>query len=196
MERGTHVKRLVVLAGVAVTTVLATTACGSGGLTTGFPTAAPTTTTQSTDSAGSTMSSGSDAGQSSYASKPCSMLSASDLTQIESTSTPYQDKTGEIQTCEINTSTFGVTLGVKRFSISLVPANGGTMVDVPINGRHGKEVLGALGGNGCDVLIPVTANSFVDLSVEMNDANATAQQTCGPAMQVAQLVERHLPPES
>lgn len=196
MERGTHVKRLGVLAGLAVTALLGTAACGGGGSTGGFSTAAPTTTSQTADSAGASTSSSSGGSQSLDANKPCSLLSSSDLAALGSTSTPYQDKTGDVQTCELTTATFGAQLGVEKLGLSQVQANGGTVNDVPINGRQGKEVVGPQGGNGCLVAVPLTETSRVDISAVMNDASATGQQTCTAALQVAKLVEPHLPPES
>jgi hypothetical protein len=196
MEWGTHVKRVVVLAGLAATTVLAAAACG-GGSTGGFPTTAPTTTSQATDSTGSNTSSSSGGGQTLDASKPCALLSSSDLTELGSTSTPYQDKQGPDNACELGTSTFTASVVTNtRSGVSQVDSGGGTMKDVPVNGRSGKEIVNSGGANGCLIAIPVTQTSHVAVVVQMSDPSATAQQACTPALQVAKLVEPHLPPES
>jgi Protein of unknown function (DUF3558) len=187
-----YVKRLVVLAGLAVT-LMSVAACGS---TPGQPTAVTTT---AGGGAGQTSAAGTSDEPSSAGSgsgslpvdQPCSLLSSSDLQQLNVSSPPSADKVGTANSCELDTAADHIGLDIRTDAgladFDAVP-NGGPVSDLTIGSHQAKQEADP-SSSSCDVAIGVTSSSRVDVSTT-GDGNT---DPCPVAVAAAKLVEPKLP---
>jgi hypothetical protein len=111
-----------------------------------------------------------------------------DLRQLGASIPPSQDLTGSQPTCEVASSSGGVTIGFQKHGLSDLVVEG-PVTDVRIGGHPAKKMSYSSDSTGCLVAIGVTGSSRIDLSAEVNGG----VDPCSWALKAAGLVERHLP---
>lgn len=182
-------KHLVVLAGSAAV-LLGVVACG--GPTPGQPTPAtgangggPAASSSSPSGGPQTSTSG--AG-SLPVNQPCSLLSSSDLQQINVSSQPTQDMVGTAHDCSLTTPADSVGVAIRtNAGLAAFQPTSGTVHGIRIGTHQAKQVIDNTGS--CVIAIGVSDSSRVDVT-------ATGDGTtdpCPTARTVAQLVEPKLP---
>lgn len=179
------VKRVIVLAGIAVA-MLGVAACGS---TPGspFPTTTTTASTQSGDDGNATSTTTQSGGGSVTAAKPCSLLTES---EAESVGLPSQGQSQEVGTsaaCEWDSNDYVVVIGVQPSSLAQFQSQGGTVTDTSINGRQAKQ--DQLSAGDCLVGLAINDVSHADISVTPSGS----ADACTEALAIAKLVEPKLP---
>jgi hypothetical protein len=182
-----QVKRLVVLAGLAVA-LLSAAACSHSTL------GEPSATTTTNGSGGQPSSGGSDdtssaptSGTGSLPEDPCGLLSSSDLQQVGVAATPTQDKVGTAPSCEMDNSDDHIIVSVFADSGLSGLQTSGKVRDTTIGSHQAEQEID--GTSSCVIAIGVSASSSVDVTVTpIFDGDP-----CPTALTVARLVEPKLP---
>jgi Protein of unknown function (DUF3558) len=187
------VKRLVAVTGLAVLSI-AVAACGSSVQGQPSPGTSSSPSVQQTGSAGATSgSSGSGGGGSTSlpTGQPCSLLSSSDLTQLGVSTPPSSDQIGTASGCDVTASAGAVALAIRTNEGLSALSSTGPSTSLTIGSHQaGQQTDSATGG--CLVVLGVSSTSRVDVVANTDDD----AQACPTALQVAKLVEPHLPPSS
>jgi predicted small secreted protein len=189
-----RVKRFALTA-AAVALAFGAAACNSTTTGQGEPTfGAPSSpvTSGAGDSGGSSPTSSSGGSKSLPVDKPCSLFSSSDLTTLGVSSPPSADQVGSAPTCDLSLNPDGaVEVGIRTNEGLSALAGTGPSTSLTVGSHPAGQQLDAASG-GCLIVLGVSANSRVDVVVNMDDAS----QVCPTALKVAKLVEPHLPPSS
>jgi hypothetical protein len=185
------VKRLVVLASLALAFV-SVAACSSPTGGSGIPTFTTTggngaaggssSAAGSVTTSGSGGSSGSGGGSLANA-DPCSLLSSSDAATAGLSAPGTKDQVGAEPSCDYVGSNGTLIVGILT-SGGISVFGKGTPVSI---GSH-QGMQDDQGDTGCEVAIGVTDSSRVDITATENTGSA-----CPQALQVAKLIEPHLP---
>jgi hypothetical protein len=121
-------------------------------------------------------------------SRPCSLVSATDLAQLGSSAPVSTDLVGGVATCEIAAPNASVGVGFMPMGLAQFVVNG-TIKDLIIGRHHAKEDQSTIDTSSCYIAIGLTSTMRLDISVESDSGVAP----CQLALQAATLVERHLP---
>jgi hypothetical protein len=183
-------RRLVVLPVLAVAAMLTLAGCNNNPGTTGGSTGQP----GSGGGNGSPSSSNNASGTASL--KPCSLLTAADISQNQLGSGKSSNGNGA-RSCDWQNTTAnnyaGYTLAVDvrdHQGLKDINSEGYNVTDDNIGSHQGKQ-LKQNPGSGCGVVIGVTNSSRVD--VVATDSSGDAATSCNLANQFAKLVEPNLP---
>jgi hypothetical protein len=183
-QLGEQVKFRVVLAGVAIAVLVASTACSGATPGQAKPAAGATAAGPASSSA---PSSSSGASSSLKDVDPCTLLTKSEAQQVGATGEPKPEKIGSAQTCgwKPDNAIFSVVIRTNVGLTGVQPA--GQVTDIAIGQHQVKKFMGAAGS--CIVATGITSSSRVDVVLH----GPSKVDPCPQALQVAQLVEPKLP---
>jgi hypothetical protein len=122
--------------------------------------------------------------------KPCSLLSASDIAELQA-GQGTEETLNNVRTCRfVHAAGFAVSVGIlDDLGLDDVTTYG-SVKPVPTVGQH-KAVQSMRGVDTCAISIEVTKTSRVDTQGTSDDGNV--QKACDLALHVARLVEPKLP---
>jgi hypothetical protein len=123
--------------------------------------------------------------------QPCSLLSSSDLQQLNASSPPSTTMSGPDQACQVLTSSGAVEVAVVKGQGLAQATFSGPTTPVTIGQHQGVKYPTPNDSAGCIVAFAVTGSSRVDIVTEQDDDNPA--DPCAFTMQIARLVEPHLP---
>lgn len=123
---------------------------------------------------------------------PCDLLSKSDLAELKIPSPGKRLDSGSSRACAWQDTQVSILITTHLHrGIDALGRSGQQGSDdvrlITINGRDARQE--SLAKRVCQVSVPVTGTSRVDIAVSLGDPS----QTCAGAQQVARLVEPHLP---
>ena len=184
------VKRLVLVAGIAVTLALAV-GCdnsiqGQANPATNPGQEQPTTT-------GSPTSSPSDGGGGGQGSglpvnNPCQLVSSDTLSQLSVTAQPTTEMVGTAHVCNMNSADFAMGVAIRTdVGLDGFNSSGGTVHDTTVGSHQAKQEVDNTGS--CVIGIGVSAMSRVDITVTGDGTT----DPCPTATKLASLVEPKLP---
>jgi hypothetical protein len=179
------VKFRVVLAGVAIAVLVASTACS--GATPGQAKPAAGATAAGPASSSSAPSSSSGASNSLKDVDPCTLLTKAEAQQVGATEEPKREKLGSAQTCGWTPEGVSFHVGTRTdVGLSGVQPTG-EITDITVGRHQAKQIRDVTGS--CIIATGVTSSSRVDVSLN----SGPRVDPCPLALQVAQLVEPKLP---
>jgi hypothetical protein len=127
--------------------------------------------------------------------QPCSLLSSSDLSQLDldPSAPPSRDQVGTASSCDLSLADGGggVIVGIRTNEGLSAMTNSGVATTSLTIGTHqaAKQTNDAYNTGSCLISLGVSSSSRVDVTANTGGSS----DACPDAMKVAQLVEPHLP---
>jgi hypothetical protein len=125
--------------------------------------------------------------------QPCSLFSSADLQQLNASTPPSSTMSGPFPVCQIDTGFGVVTIGMIKQSLAQA-ALGSQVMSVTVGTHQAKQFPVQGDSDSCQMAIGISDTLRVDMDVVADNMNGGPKQTgCQFALQVAQIVEPHLP---